>query len=323
MLEMVRAGLHNSVQDQGRYGFRHLGVAQAGALDVAALWQANRLVQNAGGAAGLEIMTGPVVIRFHRDSWIALTGAVFQASIEGSHHSQIIANGWRSQIRAGQVLRLQGPVSGRCAYLAVDGGIDVATVMESRSTDFAAKLGGLDGRALRNGDWLATGPAYVGGPRVGVLQRSWTPEIRVLRGPEFEQFNAAAQDDFFSAAWQVSPQSNRMGFRLQGTPLQRSVQQDLPSHAVFPGVVQVPPSGQPIVLMADAQATGGYPRIATVIAADMWKLAQAQSGARFCFVPTDRDGAALARKQWEQELYRMEWSLYGKGLGHRPECRPG
>jgi biotin-dependent carboxylase-like uncharacterized protein len=310
-LDVLRAGIQSTVQDLGRKGYRHLGVAQSGALDAPALMLANRLVNNPAHLAGLEIVIGPISLRFSRSGWFALCGADFDATLDGVP----VRSGWRSQVAVGQTLVLRGPKNGMRVYLAVDGGIAVPEVLGSRATDIAGKFGGFLGRALQNGDRLPLGLVSAGTEcdrAVGCLQRVWTPELRVLPGPEYHEFDAAAQQSFWNQAWCVSHQSNRMGYRLQGEPLHRIVKDDLLSHAVLPGVIQVPPNGLPIVLLADAQATGGYPRIGVVIEADLWKLAQAAPGTRFCFVQADLAEAQAAQKKWKQEQYRLEWSLYGK-----------
>jgi biotin-dependent carboxylase-like uncharacterized protein len=314
-LEVLRAGIQTTVQDQGRSGYRHLGVAHSGALDAPALLLANRLVNNPGHFAGLEMVVGPIALRFSDASWLAICGADFDADLDGV----ALRSGWRVTAQPGQVLTWRGAKQGMRAYLAVAGGIAVPEVLGSRSTDIAAQFGGFMGRALHNGDQLPIGvvaAAVAADARcekvVGCLQRQWTPELRVLTGPEYAQFGTEAQQAFWQQAWGVSHQSNRMGYRLEGTPLMRATSGDLLSHAVMPGVIQVPPNGLPIVLLADAQATGGYPRIGVVIAADLWKLAQARPGTRFCFVQTDLAQAQAAQKKWQQELYRLEWSLYGR-----------
>ena len=307
MIEVLRPGIQTTVQDLGRHGYRHLGVAQCGALDAPALMLANRLVNNPIDAAGLEIVVGPIELRLHRTSWFAICGADFAATLDGKP----VRPGWRTVGAAGQILRLNGAKSGMRAYLACDGGIAVPAVMGSRSTDLQGRFGGFQGRALKHGDRLALGAARPCDKPLGTLQRIWTPEVRVLRGPEYAGFSATAQQTFWTQAWAVTPHSNRMGYRLQGMALEREVQHELPSHAVLPGVIQVPPNGQPIVLLADAQATGGYPRIGVVIEADLWKFAQAPARTRFCFVETDLAGARAAQKKWQQEQYRFEWSAYG------------
>ncbi|EEG10058.1 5-oxoprolinase subunit C family protein [Pseudogulbenkiania ferrooxidans] len=307
MLEILRPGVQTTVQDLGRHGLRHLGIGQGGALDMPALRMANRLVGNPEGAAGLEIVLGPVQLRFLRDGWLALTGADFDATLDGAP----VWCGWRQAMRAGQVLQLRGCHHGMRAYLAVDGGIAVPEVLGARATDLAAGFGGFAGRALQAGDRLPQGAAVALEGRAGSRPPQWTPEIRALPGPEYDEFSAAAQDALWTRPWSVTPQSNRMGYRLAGPALERTARHELLSHGVLPGVVQVPPGGQPIVLLADAQTSGGYPRIATVIEADLWKLAQARPGAELHFVPTTLAEARHALRQQRYHLNRFNWSAYG------------
>ncbi|WP_137937132.1 biotin-dependent carboxyltransferase family protein [Chitinivorax sp. B] len=308
MLEIIRPGVQTTVQDLGRHGFRHLGIAQAGALDQPALMLANRLVNNPADAAGLEVVMGPVAIRFHRDGWLALTGADFDARLDDTP----LWPGWRVPYLTGQTLHLAGPRLGMRAYLAVDGGIDVPLVLGARATDLRSNFGGFAGRALQAGDLLPQGQAIVHLNRCGAWTRPWSPVIRLLPGPEYHEFDDAVHHAFWQKEWKVSSQSDRMGYRLQGPPLHRSKPHELLSHGVLPGVVQVPPNGQPIVLLADAQTTGGYPRIASVIEADLWKLAQARPGTRLHFVKTTLDDARQAMQQWQFERNRFEWSAYGR-----------
>lgn len=307
MLEIIRAGIQTTIQDMGRHGQRHLGIAQAGALDQPALILANRLLNNPAEAAGIEIAMGPVDIRFCRDGWFALTGADFDATLDG--HAAWL--GWRLPCRAGQRLLLSGPRIGMRAYLAVDGGIDVPMVLGARATDLRGRFGGLAGRALQAGDRLPQGPAIPHLNRCGALTSPWSPIIRALPGPEYAEFTADARHLLWQADWLVSAQSDRMGYRLTGPSLQRAEPRELLSHGVLPGVVQVPPNGQPIVLLADAQTTGGYPRIATVIEADLWKFAQARPGQRLRFVESDLSEARAALQQQQFERNRFEWSAYG------------
>lgn len=307
MLEIIRPGIQTTVQDLGRHGNRHLGVAQCGALDAPALWLANRLVNNPAGLAGLEMIGGPIEIRFLRRTWFALTGADFAATLDG----KAVDSGWRCLATAGQVLKLRGPKSGVRAYLAIDGGIDVPEILGGRATDIQAKFGGFQGRALKAGDQLPLGAAHECGRKIGTWQSQWSPKVRVLRGPEFEQFSDDARETFFSQPWTVSMQSNRMACRMEGPVLLREPADELRSHGLLPGVIQVPPNGQPIVLLADSQTTGGYPRIAVVVEADLWKFAQAPAGSSIQFVETDLDGARAAREEWQQNHYRFELSAYG------------
>ena len=179
----------------------------------------------------------------------------------------------------------------------------------SRSTDLKAGFGGLHGRALRDGDRLPITPQAARLRSVGLRPPAWTPEVRVLPGPEHDEFSPEAQHAFLHAGWRVTPQSNRMGYRLDGPALQRVGTDDLPSHAVLPGVVQVPPSGQPIVLLADAQTTGGYPKIGVVIRADLWKLAQLRLGATLRFVRCTSEEAVGALRSQQQLLDRLRSAL--------------
>jgi len=323
MIEVLRAGLFTAVQDLGRRGYRDLGVASGGALDALALEVGNRLVGNRPDAAGLEITFGPVVLRFARATRIAITGTDFGATLAGKP----VWSWWSLPVAAGDELVLPGAKRGMRAYLCVAGGVDVLPVLGSRSTDLGAGFGGLAGRPLKDGDRLAVGVAgrerasfAPDAPEFGVKAPAWcnfalvdephqrrgkhpdglpwAAPIRVLRGPEHDHFTPQAQHSFWSDEWLVTPNSNRMGYRLSGTALERARSEDLLSHAVLPGTIQVPPSGQPIVLMSDAQTTGGYPRIGSVIRADLWKLAQVRlnGGVRFVETTPANARAALAEE---------------------------
>ncbi|HDX8346009.1 TPA: biotin-dependent carboxyltransferase family protein [Aeromonas dhakensis] len=307
MFEVLRAGVLTTVQDLGRQGYRHLGVALCGALDPEALICGNRLVGNEPGCAGLEVTFGPVELRFLEDGWLALTGADFEAVLDDIP----IWCGWSHPVRAGQTLKLRGTKYGMRAYLALSGGIDVPLVMGSRSTDLKAGFGGFKGRALLVGDRLSLGTSDYDGPRRGGPLRYWHSSIRVLTGPDWTTFAPPSQQVFWQQEWLVSQDSNRMGYRLQGDELHFSEPLSLLSHAVWPGIIQVPPSGQPIVLMADAQTTGGYPRVGQVIEADLWLLAQSRPGTRLKFVPCSLAEAQDIRRGRAHERYRFELALGG------------
>lgn len=308
MIEVIRAGLLTTVQDLGRQGYRQLGVGQGGALDPMALTVGNRLVGNKANTAGLEITVGSVVrFAFRVSTSIALTGADVSADLDG----EPVWHGWRTPVREGQTLTLAAPRFGMRTYLAVAGGIDVPSVLGSRSTDLNAGFGGLAGRALRVGDRLPLGSATPPNVRQGVKLPEWDRFVRAIPGPEYDSFTHQAQEAFWQAEWKVSSQSNRMGYRLLGPALICTNPRELLSHAVLPGTVQVPPNAQPIVLLADAQTSGGYPRIATVIEADLWKLAQVRLGASFRLVPCTLAAARAARQALDCYLYRIEESLYG------------
>ncbi|WP_321818435.1 MULTISPECIES: biotin-dependent carboxyltransferase family protein [unclassified Paraburkholderia] len=337
MIEVLRAGLLTTVQDPGRTGYHHLGVATCGALDTLALEVGNRLVGNRPDAAGLEITFGPVVLRFARATRVAITGTDFGATLGGKP----VWSWWSLPVAAGEELVLPGAKRGMRVYVSVAGGIDVLPMLGSRSTDLAAGFGGLAGRALKDGDRLAIGASFApggeraslvpGAPAFGVKAPSqcsfvyvdephyrrgrhadgvlWALPVRVLRGPEYDSFTADAQRTFWSDEWQVTPNSNRMGYRLEGTPLARANGADLLSHAVLPGTIQVPPSGQPIVLMSDAQTTGGYPKIGAVIRADLWKLAQVRLGGGVRFVETTPAAARHALLEERAYLRQIETAI--------------
>ncbi len=322
-----KPGMQASVQDLGRHGHRRLGICPGGALDTLALTLANRLVGNADGAAGLEIAMGGCELRFETATRIALTGDGFGARLDDTP----LWPGWSMPVAAGQTLRLAGAnpagagKAGLRSWLAVAGGIDVPLVLGSRSTDLKAGFGGHQGRALQKGDRLALGagtlddaqrtrrPFGVRGPDWGPAEDDGAIALRVLPGPEFEQFTAASQALLWRERWRITPQSNRMGSRLAGAALQRRRSADMLSSGVIPGTIQVPPSGQPIILMGDAQTTGGYPRIGVVIRADLWKLAQAPLDGRLRLVPVEMGQALEAWAAQQRYLAQVAQGLAAAG----------
>ncbi|MBS0633343.1 MAG: biotin-dependent carboxyltransferase [Verrucomicrobia bacterium] len=269
-IKIHRGGLQTTVQDLGRPGHRGAGVPLSGAMDPVALRVANFLVGNAENAAALEfVLVGPE-LEFSQDTVVALGGVEW----EGLPSWQPVA------VRAGERVKIGAAKRGCRGYLAVAGGIAVDPVMGSRSTYLRGGFGGFQGRALHDGDVLPL-PAVTRqlGDHWRIDARvlpaySAHPVVRVLRGAQTDEFGAA----LFGAEFKVSPQSDRMGLRLSGAALVRSSKVDLISSAVAPGTVQVPPDGQPIVLMADAQTIGGYPQAAHVISVDLPLMAQLRPG---------------------------------------------
>jgi biotin-dependent carboxylase-like uncharacterized protein len=229
------------------------------------------------------------------------------------------------QARAGQTLHLGPPrqsASGSLwrasrAYLCLAGGVDVPVVLGSRSTQLRGAFGGHEGRALRQGDVL--GAAIPGSARVvgfGVvppalvlpLHADGLPAVRVLPAAEVSHYTPVSRAAFWAEPWKITPQSDRYGLRLAGPPLQAFEPIEMRSHGIVPGVIQVPPGGQPIVQMRDAQPSGGYPKIGTVIEADLWRLGQAPIGSRIRFVETDWDAAVAAldeTRRWLVETRRL------------------
>lgn len=336
MIEVIRPGLQTTVQDLGRSGSRHLGICQSGALDDQALKTANILVGNSMEAAGLEIATGPVELECHSDSVLALTGADFNASVmtAGSENTKALAlaPGWRFQLQRGERLLLKGNRSGGRAYIAFAGGLKIATTLGSCATDIAAGFGGLNGRCLQSGDQLAINPPtaeiansyltkwpYPKKWDIGCRQTPPGHTIRVLPSNNAGLFSAVEHQRFFQSDWQISTASNRMGARLQGATIKTqaghnrantvATAANLRSHAVMPGTVQVPRNGKPIVLLADGQTTGGYPKIGQVIQADLCKLAQLGFDMMFRFVPCTMAQAIAARAAQQQELFRLQQAV--------------
>ena len=294
-LHILRPGLLSTVQDLGRYGYQSDGIIVSGAMDALALRVANLLVGNEENAAGLEItLLGPR-IRFEADCLIALTGAHLSPTLNG----QPVAGNRAVWVAAGTELAFGPVVAGCRAYLSVAGGVAAPLVLGSRSTYLRAGFGGQEGRALRAGDVLPVGePSAVGRQLVQLLARPGTawaaagftpgpalgprppyrPVLRAVRGPEYGQFSTESQRAFWNEPFTITPAADRMGYRLQGPLLRRLEETELLSSAVTFGTVQVPAGGQPIVLGADHQTTGGYPRLAQVISVDWPALAQAAPG---------------------------------------------
>ncbi|MCU5774173.1 biotin-dependent carboxyltransferase family protein [Erwiniaceae bacterium BAC15a-03b] len=306
MLTIIRAGMSTSIQDAGRFGWRQYGIGLSGALDIPAMKTANLLVGNPQESAVLEITLGQFSAEFGRDGWIALTGAGCHAEIDG----KAVWTGWRTAVKAGQRLTLAMPQRGMRSYLALDGGFDLPPLLGSLSTDLKAGFGGQHGRRIEDGDQLPLLPATRRFTKpAGVRQLLWGNRVRALPGPEYHEFSRESQEAFWRSAWKLSPQSNRMGYRLHGRTLTRNSSRDMLSHGLLPGVVQVPPGGQPIVLMSDAQTTGGYPRIACVIEADLYHLAQVRLGEPLHFVHCTLDEALQAKQQQQRSIDQMVWGL--------------
>jgi biotin-dependent carboxylase-like uncharacterized protein len=278
VLEVLAAGILTTVQDRGRFGHAHLGVPRAGALDGPAAALAHRLVGNDPGAALLEVTLGGLEVRAHEGRWVAVTGAPCPVTVDGEPRSHDRAE-W---LPAGSVLRLGPPVTGVRSYVAVGGGLAVAPVLGSRSTDTLAWVGP---PRVSAGDTLAVAPP-TGDPRAHETPRPRRPgPLRVAPGPREDWFVAGALAALCSTAYTVGADSNRIGMRLDGPPLERSRRGELPSEGVVLGAVQVPPNGLPVVFLADHPPTGGYPVIGVVAEDDLWQCAQLRPGEEVRFTP--------------------------------------
>jgi KipI family sensor histidine kinase inhibitor len=301
LLDVIAPGLQTTVQDLGRAGYARFGVPPAGAMDSFAARAANRLVGNVDEAAVLEITLAGPSIQFRADTLLAVTGGDLSPRLDGSE-----VPGWTAcRVPGGSTLKFGRRQAGLRAYLAVAGGIHVRLILSSASTYLRGEFGGHKGRALQVGDVLAVGAAPAGtaeleGRALPLAARppySREPVVRVVLGPHAERFPQSALDTLLGNAYAVGPASDRMGYRLQGPPLARREPADILSQGLPLGGVQVPGDGQPIILLADHQTTGGYPLIATVIRADLPLLAQLAPGDRVRFRAVVVDEAQAAYRQ--------------------------
>lgn len=280
-VEVVDGGLLTTVQDLGRFGHRRHGVAWAGAMDAPALRAANLLVGNAAGAAALECAVAGPVLRFLTPLRLAVTGADLGPVL---HREDLgpwpVPRGSAVLARPGNRLSFTGRRAGCRAYVALAGGIEVPVALGSRATDLGAGFGGLEGRALRAGDRLAVGAARGEVARVALppLPDAGPLTLRVVLGPQDDHMGAGSVARFLSGEYAVTAASDRVGYRLRGPRLDHASSGEIASDGMVPGSVQVPPDGQPIVTMADGPTTGGYPKVATVVAADLPLLAQLLPG---------------------------------------------
>ena len=304
-LEIVRPGLLTSVQDLGRYGHQALGVPVAGPMDTFSHRLANQLVGNDAGAATLEVtLIGPELM-VEAETTLALAGAVFEVTCDGVP----VPQGASFPVQRGQRLKFGRVVLGARAYLAVAGGILTETVLGSRATHLVSGMGGVEGRALRAGDRV---PVLAGpsprSPRKAnglTLPTGGRARLRVMPGPQDDWFHAEALKTVAGVSFRISPRSNRMGYRLEGPPLVRRREGELISEPVGMGAIQVPGAGAPILLMADRQTAGGYPKIGHVISADLPIAGQLAPGDFIEFILCSRQEAVAALIARERQLLRF------------------
>lgn len=319
-IRVLRPGLLSTLQDAGRHGYQHIGVPVSGAMDAFSHRVANLLAGNEENAATLEMTLRGPQLQFLEDALIAICGADLSPSIGRVP----VPEGRPVRLRAGTVLEFGACVTGCRAYLALGGGFDLPPVLGSRSTYALAGIGGLEGRALKKGDTLPAGASRAGtypglaaelarsgrafaAPRWSVNQHieklDRTPQLlRILPGVHWDAFPPAARERLTDAEFRVAPESNRMGYRLEGPSIDPGTPLEILSRAVAFGTIQVPPGGQPIVLMADRQTTGGYPMIADVAGVDLHLLAQLKPGDRLRFQLVSLAQAHALCLRREQEI---------------------
>ncbi|HEX6614449.1 MAG TPA: biotin-dependent carboxyltransferase family protein [Rhodanobacteraceae bacterium] len=324
-IEVLKPGLLTTPQDRGRTGYAHLGVGRAGAFDPPALRLANALAGNPPDACALEItLLGPT-LKFHADAWIALAGAPIAVHADG----QPIPTWAPACVHKGAVLAFGVMRQGCRAYLAVNGGFDFEPVLGSRSLDVNAALGPL-GRPLRAGDTLKVGSGSFAGDRAtsrilpgknepdSIISPRWSinPQpwfnvdqelpLRLLPGSHAPLLDTKSRALLYTQGFHVAADSNRVGCRLEGEPLELSETVEMVSEACVAGTVQLPPSGQPIALAVEHPVSGGYPRIGQIAAVDLPRLAQRRPGDALRFTPCTLEEARQALRERERQLREME-----------------
>ncbi|QRM18380.1 5-oxoprolinase/urea amidolyase family protein [Dechloromonas sp. TW-R-39-2] len=313
LIELIDGGLGNSIQDPGRRGYRHIGVAVSGTLDRPMAACANLLAGNHPDAASLEMRgIGPTLKVQHGPVRIAIAGQTRATLIRANGNTQPLTAWCSTTLDDGDVVKI-GAIADGVAYLAVSGGIRVAPELGSRATYQRAAIGGINGRAVQTGDTL---------PCSQPMQRDlreWRAEplrhdegpIRVIPGPQDQHFSTTAWFDFLNGRFVATPEMDRMGMRLSGPKLGHITPEaaDIVSDGVTPGAIQVPANGQPIILLADCQTVGGYPKIATVITADLPRLAHWQPGQEVRFAAVDLPQASKLLAAQMQQLAAWQNSL--------------
>ena len=315
MIEIIRPGPLASVQDQGRPGYRNIGVGVSGAMDHLARRIANLMVGNDEELAVIEVTLGGIELRFDDNCTFAVTGADAGFTLDG----EVLPAWWCVTAKAGQVLKASAPRAGMRSCIAVSGGIDVPVLLGARATDLKAGFGGHAGRGLAAGDRLAVGehrstlakPFGVSASRLHLDAKAHSglqgeTVIRMLPAAEWKNFGPAAHQLFLSTLWKIDPASNRVGIRLNGPELIPDHSRELLSHGILPGTIQVPPSGKPIVQLCDANTMGGYPKLGVVITSDLHLLAQVRLGGTLRFQVITREAALNAVNDHKKSFDRIK-----------------
>jgi antagonist of KipI len=323
-VRVLHPGMLTTIQDLGRYGFQKYGVLVSGAMDHYSLRAANLLVGNKENEGALEITLLGTSLLFEKDMVISITGGDLSAVINDKK-----AKTWRPiLVRKGSILKFKSPLKGCRAYVAFAGGIAVPEVMGSKSTYLRAGIGGLKGRALQKEDVIEfyemnefSQAIFTKLDKLGkdvawsvnytvLINLQQTQTIRVMRGTEFERFDQNSKRNLFNEQFTLTTQADRMGYRMEGPILSLAEEFELLSEGVTNGTIQVPPSGNPIILMADRQTTGGYPKIGQIITADLSSMAQLQPTAIIHFKEVSHEEA-------ENELLKKERILDKIKIGIR------
>lgn len=331
MINILKPGLLTTIQDLGRYGFQKNGIVASGAMDPIAHRIANILVGNDENDATLEItLLGPK-IEFQQNTLIAICGGDLSPKTDKKPVKL-----WRPIfIKKGTILDFTSCKTGCRAYLAVAGGFKVPSIMNSYSTYIRAGIGGYHGRALKAGDQINFGPTSQVSSRIlssfvkknnpsNIINARWTisetiipdychkPIIRVMQGRQYQLFKKYSQTKFFTEPYKITPQSDRMGYRLSGPTLALIQEEEMISEAVTFGTIQVPGDGQPIILLADRQTTGGYPKIAQIATVDLPLIAQAKPGDSISFIEITQAEAQLLFLTREKNIRQLKQAIAWK-----------
>lgn len=306
-IRVVKPGLSTTIQDRGRFGYAHLGISPAGPADAVSIRIANLLVGNDEYAPALEMTLLGATLEFDERTIVSLTGASCQCKVG----PDFVSANEAVEISAGTVLQCGSTTNGARSYLAVQGGFDVPLVMRSASTDVRGRFGGIEGRRLQKGDVLKVrkgGNPQVRRLRAGILEptRPSAP-VRVTRGAQSDWFHSEMYSKLLTSPYLVSEQTDRAGLRLQGEAVLPSERSQLLTDGIPLGAIQVPQDGQPIILFVDQQTTGGYPKIANVISADIHRIGQLRprDQMRFAEVPMAEAVEALrSQERWLKEIWQ-------------------
>lgn len=309
-MTVISSGPLSTIQDEGRFGYMSTGFSPNGTMDTYSMKIANILVGNAPGDGVIEMTLMGMVVKFDCTSVIALTGADMQPEINGKKIDMYTA----VEVHDGDILTLKAAPKGMRTYLAVAQGFDIPEVMGSMSTNLKCVLGGFQGRKLQAGDEI---PLRQSIPLSLIGNRSTLPEndyasviaVRVVLGPQEDYFTDKGMQTFLSTEYTVSDKSDRMGVRLEGKKIENKNGVDIISDGIATGSVQVPASGTPIILMADRQTTGGYAKIATIISADLKKIAQARPGTKIRFEAVSEKEAVCLKKKEEKKWKALQYKL--------------
>jgi len=317
VFQVLSPGFLTTVQDKGRFGYRSIGMPVAGALDQYSYRVANLLVGNDQDAACLEITFLGPTLRALDSAVIALTGGAFQATLNEQPLPQ-----WQAvEVKENDIITISEAKVGARGYLAVAGGFDVPMVMGSRSTYIRGKIGGFQGRPFQAGDELEVGLPlreprhYIGkfipSEYIPKYNASGIVTLRVIMGPQENCFSQKGLQDFLMSTYTVTSESDRMGCRLGGTSVEHLSKDhaQIISDGIPLGAVQIPGDGMPIIMLADAQTTGGYPKIATVCTVDLPLVSQCKPGDEVHFLEITRDEAISLLKEQEDKLYELQLIL--------------